>query len=275
VQRVVKGHSATLTLPVDVKVTSGVVTITRDRDATTLVNAASVNVDAADVTYALAAQPSEAVLTAVWTLTTASGTNTVTEKIDVCSCETVTLDELRRRKPLDNVNRYPDYLLRNVRAQLEDELSDRAGVKFAGGEFTVTLDGNNKTDLFLSVGQPRSITSITMNDTAMTADQLALVKVDTRKGVLYYPNRWTSGRLNVTVTGIAGFTQPVGGLPSAMSKGVRYMVVDSPVQDRAISVSNEDGTTQNMMVAGLRGAIFAIPELNMLVESSRSTFGIS
>ena len=274
-QRLVKGHTGHLRLPVDSSVTAGTLTLTRDRDGVTLVNAQAVTVEAAEVTYNLTPQASEANLTATWTLTTNEGANTVVEPVEIVSCETVSLDEIRLRRPLDDVNRYPDRVLLAARTQLENELSDRAGVKFTGGEFTVTLDGNGQTDLFLPVGKPRTITSVTVNGEAYTSEQLAAVKVDQRTGVVYYPNRFTAGRLNVTITGVAGYAQPVGGLGSAMSKGVRYMVVDSPTFDRAISVSNNDGTTENLMVAGLRGAIFAIPELNMILESARLTYGIA
>ena len=274
-QRIVKGQSATLKLPVDVKVTAGTVTITRNRDLTVLVNAAVVALEASEVTYVLAAQAAESNLTAVWTLTTASGTNTVTESVEVVSCVTASLDEIRTRRPLDDVNRYPDRVLVTARGQLEDELSDRAGVKFTGGEFTVIVDGTSGTDLFIPVGRPRSVTSVTVDGVALTDVQLALIKVDTRAGVLYYSNRWNAGRLNITITGVSGFAQPVGGLTAAMAKGIRYMVVDSPTQDRAISVSNEDGSTQSLVVAGLRGALFAIPELNTILESQRTTFGVA
>lgn len=274
-QRIVKGHTGLLRLPVDASVTSGTLTLTRDRDAVVVVNAQSVTVDANEVSYSLAPQAAEANLTAVWTLTTGSGTNTVTEPVEVVSCETVTLDEMRLRRPLDDVNRYPDRVLLNARTQLENELSDRAGVKFAGGEFKVTLDGNGKANLFLPVGKPRSITSITIGQNALSQDDLSTVKVDERTGEVYFPNRFTSGRLNVTITGVSGYSQPVGGLPVAMAKGVRYMVVDSPASDRQISVSNEAGMTENLVVSGLRGAIFAIPELNTILESSRQTFGVA
>jgi hypothetical protein len=159
-------------------VTAGTLTLQRDRDKVVIVNAQAVTVQAAEVTYSLPAQSDEANLTALWTLTTAAGTNVVTEPVEIVSCETVSLDEVRLRRPLDDPNRYPDRILLAARAQLENELSERAGVKFAGGEFTVTCNGNGQTDLFLTVGKPRSITSITINDTALTSDQLAAVKVD-------------------------------------------------------------------------------------------------
>lgn len=274
-QRVVKGVPATLTLPTSLKASAGTVTITRDRDATSVVSAAAVTVAATSVSYVLAGQTDEANLTATWSLTTSSGTVTVSEPIEVTSCEAVSVDEIRLRRPLDDVNRYPNAQLIRAREALVSEMSDRAGVKFTGGEFTVTVDGNGGTDLFLPVGKPRSITSVTIDGTALTGTDLTDIKVDARAGVLYRQAYWPSGRLNITITGVSGFAQPPGGLAPAIAKGVRYMVVDSPTQDRAISVSSEDGSTSNLMVAGLRNAIFAIPELNMLVEAHRQTFGVA
>jgi len=275
VQRVVKGIPQQLVLSTSLKASAGTVTITRDRDSATIVSAAAVTVAAKSVSYTLAGQTSEANLTATWTLTTASGTVTVSEPVEVTSCEAVSVDEMRTRRPLDDVNRYPDSTLIKAREALVSEMSDRAGVKFTGGEFTVTLDGTGGTELFLPIGKPRSITKVVVNGTTLSAGELATILVDSRAGVLYYPTGWYSGRLNVVVTGVSGFAQPPGGLAPAVAKGVRYMVVDSPTQDRAISVSSEDGSTSNLMVAGLRGAIFAIPELNMLVETNRTTFGVA
>jgi len=272
---VVKGVPATLTLPTSLKASAGTVTITRDRDATSVVSAAAVTVAATSVSYVLAGQTDEANLTATWSLTTSSGTVTVSEPIEVTSCEAVSVDEIRLRRPLDDVNRYPNAQLIRAREALVSEMSDRAGVKFTGGEFTVTVDGNGGTDLFLPVGKPRSVTSVSINGTALTGTDLTDIKVDARAGVLYRQAYWPSGRLNITITGVSGFAQPPGGLAPAIAKGVRYMVVDSPTQDRAISVSSEDGSTSNLMVAGLRNAIFAIPELNMLVEAHRQTFGVA
>lgn len=274
-QRAVKGVPATLTLPTSLKASAGTVTITRDRDVTSVVSAAAVTVAATSVSYVLAGQTDEANLTATWSLTTSSGTVTVSEPIEVTSCEAVSVDEIRLRRPLDDVNRYPNAQLIRAREALVSEMSDRAGVKFTGGEFTVTVDGNGGTDLFLPVGKPRSVTSVSINGTALTGTDLTDIKVDARAGVLYRQAYWPSGRLNITITGVSGFAQPPGGLAPAIAKGVRYMVVDSPTQDRAISVSSEDGSTSNLMVAGLRNAIFAIPELNMLVEAHRQTFGVA
>jgi hypothetical protein len=282
-QRVVKGIPAKLTLPVEYPVTSGTVSITRDRDSASVVNSATVNVDAAAVSYTLAGQPDEANLTATWSLTTSAGAMTISEPVQVVAFASVSLAELRLRRPLDDVTRYPDALLLRARAQLEDQLAERAGVSFVGGEFSVVVDAPDKRELFLPVARVRKLTAVNINKQDLTQAEIDEIIVDERQGSLYRRwgwhyfgyDSWFNQRLNVKITGLAGFSQPLGGLSFAMAKGIRYMLVDSPTNDRQISVSNEAGMTENLMVAGLRNAIFAIPELNMLVEQARSTFGVA
>lgn len=282
-QRVVKGIPAKLTLPVEYPVTSGTVSITRDRDNASVVSSATVNVDAAAVSYTLAGQPDEANLTATWSLTTSAGAMTIREPVQVVAFASVSLAEMRLRRPLDDVTRYPDALLLRARAQLEDQLAERAGVSFVGGEFTVVVDAPDKRELFLPVARVRKLTAVNINKQDLTQSEIDEIIVDERQGSLYRRwgwhyfgyDSWFNQRLNVKITGLAGFSQPLGGLSFAMAKGIRYMLVDSPTNDRQISVSNEAGMTENLMVAGLRNAIFAIPELNMLVEQARSTFGVA
>jgi hypothetical protein len=284
VQRVVKGIPSTLTLATSLKATAGTVTITRDRDSSVIVNAQAVTCKAQAVSYTLPAQSGEANLTAVWTLSTASGTMTVSEPVEVVSFESCSLAEMRARRPLDDVNRYPDALLIKARTELENELNARAGVNFVGGEFTVTVDAPHSRELFLPIGRPQSLSSVVINGAALSASDVADIVIDPRSGSLwrrwgwhiYGIDGWLKTRMNITITGVSGFSQPVGGLSNAIAKGVRHMVVDSPTSDRATSISNEDGTTQNLIVAGYsRGAMFGIPELNTLVEQNRTTFGVA
>ena len=282
-QRVVKGIPQSLVVSTPLKATDGTVTITRDRDSSVLVNAQAVTVKVGSASYLLPAQTDEANLTAVWTLNTAQGAMTIQESIEVTTFASCSLDEIRLRRPLDDVNRYSDSLLISAREQLISELNDRAGVNFVGGEFSVTVDTPMGNELFLPIGRPTSVRSVVISGTPLSDADVAGIVVDTRSGSLWRPWGWAAigssnanyGRLNIKITGVSGFQQPVGGLSSAIAKGVRYMVVDSPTQDRAISVSNSDGSTENLVVAGLRGAIFAIPELNTIVESARQTFGVA
>ena len=274
-QRVTKGQTQTLVLATPKPVSSGTLTVTRDRDATVVVNAQNVTLASEEVTYPLPAQTGEANLTAVWTLVNADGTQTVSERIEVCSSRTVSLDELRRYKPLDDVRRYPSSLLDRARTSLENELDEAAGVSFTGKEFTVRVDGSGTTDLFLPVGRPRSISSVTVEGAALSATDLAALIIDERGGVVINPVPWRLGRANIVITGICGYQSAPGQVPFAVSKGVRYMLVDSPITDRAISTTNEDGTTSSLVVAGLRGAMFSIPELNSVISQYGTNFGLA
>lgn len=270
--RVAKGSPATLTLPTSQPASSGTVTVTRDRDSVTLVNAQAVTLEAEQVTYVLAAQSTESNLTVTWSIVTAAGTTTVVEKLQVASSVTVSVDDLRRYKPLDDTRRYSDALITQARTAIEDELEQVTGVSFTGREFTVTVNGSGTTELFLPVGRPRSVTSITVDGVVASTSGIT---VDERAGVLINSNTWTAGRMNVTVTGVCGYSTPPGQVPFAVAKGVRYMLVDSPVLDRAISTTNEDGTSSSLVVAGVRGALFSIPELNTITQTYNTNFGVA
>lgn len=273
--RVVKGSPTTLVLPTDKPATSGTITVVRDRDNTTLVNAQAVTIEAEQVTYALAAQTSEANLTVTWTIVNADGTTTIADTIEVCSNRAVSLDELRRYKPLDDTRRYSDRLLDTARTALENELEQTTGVSFTGREFNVTVDGNGTGELFLPVGRPRSISKVTIDGSTISANDLAAITVDERAGILVRNTAWTLGRRNITVTGVCGYKTPPGQVPFAIAKGVRYMLIDSPIMDRAISTTNEDGTTSSLVVAGVRGAMFSIPELNTVATQYATNFGVA
>lgn len=274
-QRVTKGIPATLNLHCDIPPVSGTLTVTRDRDAVIILNSVAVTVGTDHVSRALPAQPDEANLTATWTIARADGTATISEPVEVVTQRACSVDDCRRLKPMDDSNRYPDAVIESAISQLESEMETAAGVSFTGRESVVTVDGNNHVDLFLPVGRPRTVRSILIDDVPMTADQLAGVKVDERQGVLYRSVTWPQGRLNIKCTVTAGLPSVPGLLPSAMAKAVRYLVVDSPASDRAISVTNEDGTTQSLVVSGVRGALFSIPELNVIVSEHRQQFGLA
>lgn len=287
-RRVVVGTPALLTLTTDVKPSAGTVTITRDRDGVVLVNAQAVTVGASFVKYQLPAQSTLSNLTSVWTLTRADGTQTITEKVQVVSTRAATIAQVRRLRPLDDVNRYPDALIDQAITVVEDELEAATGVSFCGREFQATLDGSGTRDLYVEVGKPRSVTAASVATTAMTgaeadvlstyalsSDDLAKLVVDDRSGTIYRQTIWPLGRNNIVLTGTCGFTEQIGMVSMAVAKQVRYMLVDSPTHDRAMSVSNEDGTTQNLIVAGVRGNRFAIPEMNVVCETYRSQFGVA
>ena len=282
-----KGQPVLLSLPVTEKVSAGTITITRDRDSTVLVNAQSVTVQTNRVEYTLAAQSDEASLTAVWTLSQSSGTATITEVVQITSVRACTIDQVRRLRPLDDINRYPNWLLDQAITMVEDQLETATGVSFTGREFDILVDGSGTRDQYVPVGRPRSITYAATITAApvgseqvsvagpLTSTEISQLVIDDRQGTVYRPVIWSPGRRNIRLRGVCGFAETPGMLSAAVAKQVRYLLIDSPAQDRAISVTDEAGMTQSMVVAGLRGAHFAIPELNVVVDTYRNQFGIA
>jgi hypothetical protein len=86
---------------------------------------------------------------------------------------------------------------------------------------------------------------------------------------------WDRGRRNIIVSGVFGFSSVPGIVRQAVTLGVRQMLIDSRVDPRAQSVTNEDGTTAQLVTAGVRGATFSLPELNQVVMQYRTSFGVA
>lgn len=280
--RVLKGQSGVLSLPRPSKPTSATVTITRNRDGVTIVNAAACVAEADRVVYSLAAQSSVSNLTAVFTIVEEdASTSTVSIPVQVVGVRTASVDDCRRLRPLDNVNKYPDSLIESAITAVEDALEAACGVSFVPVERVgVRCDGSGTRELFCRHGKPVSVSTVSISDGTSTQTlsntELSAIVIDEEAGVLIRRDAtWPKGRRNVLVTGVFGMSTPPGLVREAVVKQVRYLLVDSPAQDRALSITNEDGTTSTMVVAGTRGYSFAIPEMNQIVSQYRQAFGVA
>jgi hypothetical protein len=262
------------------KPTSATVTITRDRDAVAIATGASCTVTTDRVEYALAAQSTVSNLTAVFTVVAAAGTSTVSVPVQVAGARSTSVNALRRLKPLDNVNRYPDWLLEQTITEVEDQLEAACGVSFVPVERTFRVNGSGTSELFTRYGRPRSISSITvsngLNSQTLDATTISNLTLDEESGVILNPYySWTCGRRNILVTGVFGYAQTPPSVSQAVAEGVRQALVDSRVDSRATSVTNEDGTTAVLVTAGVRGALFSLPQLNQVVQMYGQSFGVA
>lgn len=274
--RVLKGQVATLSLPRDTKPTSATVTITRDRDSVSIASAAACTVEADRVVYSLAAQSSVSNLTAVFTVVDAAGTSTVTVPVQVVGNRACSIQDVRRQKPLDNVNRYPDELIERTITELEDQLEAACGVSFVPVEHVAELhDGNGTTELFCRFARPQSVSAISVGGAALGQSTVDALVIDEEAGVIIGKSAWTQGRRNVSVTGVFGYAQVPGMVRQAVPIAVRQALIDSRVDPRASSVTNEDGTTAQLVTAGVRGAVFSLPEMNQIVHTFRQSFGVA
>lgn len=280
-QRVLKGQPSTLSVGRDTKPTSGTVTITRDRDSVVLVSAGACDVEAERVTYSFAAQSTVSNLTAVFTIVDAAGTSTVTVPVQVVGNRACSVSDVRRLKPLDDPNRYPDELILNAITGLEVALEDACGVSFVPVERVNALhDGRGGSELVSRYARPVSLSAVSWSDgvatTALTSTEISRIVIDEEAGVLIRNlYGWFPGRRNVKITGVFGYQVVPGMVRQAVALGVRQMLIDSRVDPRAQSVTSEDGTTALLVTAGVRGAVFSLPELNQVVNQYRTSFGVA
>jgi len=278
--RVLKGQPSVLSVPRDTKPTSATVTITRDRDAASIVSAASCTVDSDHVLYSLAAQSAVSALTATFTIVDSAGTSTVVMPLQVVGTRTATIGDCRRLRPLDDANRYPDGLIERTITELEDQLEQACGVSFVPVErVKVMHDGNGTAELFTRHARPQSISAISFVNQAGTTDlaqsDLDVLRIDEEGGVIIGSNyQWTTGRRNINITGVFGYDNVPGLVRQAVAEGVRHVLVESRIDARAQSITNEDGTAQ-LVTAGVRGALFNLPALNQVVTMYKQTFGVA
>lgn len=185
-----------------------------------------------------------------------------------------TVAEARAVPPLDNTTKYPDADIEAVRQSVEEALEDACGVSFIQRTATDTLDGNAGTDIVLDRSRVSAVTAASIDGTALTASELADLAVYP-DGTIYNPAGWTRGRRNVSITYTHGHATIPGRVKRAAIMLTRRYLVDSPVNDRATSLVNDDGTTQWLVTAGVRGALFDLPEVNAIVQQYRERLGIA
>lgn len=280
--RVLKGQTATLSLSRSQKPSSATVTITRDRDSASIVSAQACTVEADRVFYNLAAQSSVSNLTATFTITEAdASTSTVTVPVQVVGTRTTSIAEVRRLKPLDSVNRYDDARIEQTITEIEDALEAATGVSFVTREHVNSRhDGSGTRELFTRHARPQSISAVTVEDvlsvTTWGQSDLDALVIDEEAGVLIRDvYSWPVGRRNVKITGVFGYSVVPGMVRQAVPFAVRQALIDSRVDPRASSVTNEDGTTAQLVTAGVRGAVFSLPEMNQIVHTFRQGFGVA
>lgn len=243
----------------------GVVTLAVEQENGTVLiaaGAATTGSGAAARTYNLTATHTANldVLKLTWTSAT-KGTRI--SYVEVCGGYLASLTDLRAEKPLDSVTNYPTANLITARTVAEIALEHACGVAFVPRYRRESkIDGDGTTEIVLQKPRPLSVTAASIGGTALTLTDVLLYD----DGRLYYANGWTTGRQNVSVTYTHGHKYPPGNCGQVVAKLVKWLLVDSPISDRALSVVTSEGQ-QNLITAGVRNAIFSIPDANAFVDS--------
>lgn len=203
------------------------------------------------------------VLAIDWTGTIGGQPQTVRTYVELVGGYLFPMADARALTPLDNTTKYPSATVLAARTLAEDALEWACGVPFVPRYFRDKFDGTGDTDLFLArFPRPLSIDSATIDGVAADLTSLELYP----EGWAYLPNGWTQGRRNVVLKGSYGWQAPPPRVGRACLLLAKRILVDTPISDRVTSISSQvDGSTQFFVTAGVRDAVFDVPECNAVV----------
>ena len=184
-----------------------------------------------------------------------------TSYVEVVGGFLASVAEIRAESPLSNTTTYPTTSIIAARTIAEQALEDACDVAFVPRYAREVRNGNGSTDILPFRPLPRSVISAVVDGTTVTD-----VVIDQERGTFYRAAGWGSTRQGVTLKYEAGYAYPPANCAQVVAKLVKFLLVDSPANDRATSIASDEGT-QFLVTAGVRGAIFNIPIANAFVES--------
>jgi hypothetical protein len=265
VDRILKDTPATATVAFygdGAIVDPGVVTVTISREDGTVLVAAGATGGAGATARTRALPTSLTASLDVLTLTWQSANaGSLTTYVEVVGGFLFTEADARALKPLDNATTYPNADLLKARALAEAAIEDACRVAFVPRYAREKVDGTGTVDLLLPTPRPLTVVAASIDGTAIIPGDVELY----RDGRLYYRQGWTEGRKNVEVKWTHGYAVPPPRVGRAALLIAKRVLVDSAVSDRATSVVTDEGT-QFLVTAGVRQAVFDIPEANAVVD---------
>jgi hypothetical protein len=162
---------------------------------------------------------------------------------------------------LSDPAKYPDAMIESFRATAQDSIEHAATVFFTPTAFTDVLDGTTATYTRLVTRKPTSLSTVTLDGTTITD---AVLYPD---GRLYRAGGWSANApQTLIVAGIAGYPSCPPRVAHAALMLTKRWLVDTHVSDRATTTTNQDGSSQYFVTAGVKGAMFDVPEVNAVIE---------
>jgi hypothetical protein len=281
--RVVQGRGATLThtfysdgTATNPSPDTATIGITRD-DGTVLVAAGTATTDTGTGTVSYPLTPTHTaaldMLKVTWTASFGGQSQGFIDYVEIRGDVLFTVADARTIKPLDSTANYSTAAIVAARTLAETALEEACMVPFVPTYFTCTLDGNGKTDILLPITRPLTITSAVIDGVAATVSDIKLYDTGNLFLGVGWSRDWSSAspasqakRRNIVITGTYGYAAPPPRVSRACLLLAKRFLVDSPVSDRATSLTTQDGTTQFLVTAGIRQAVFDIPEANAVVD---------
>lgn len=183
-----------------------------------------------------------------------------------------TIAELREEDPLGDTVAYPTAELARMRTVVEQSFERECHRAFVPRYAFERITTGYGMAYNLSVrGRPlRSIRSASVDGRALSAGDLATVVP--RPSSFYWPQGWFTGWTygDIRVGYEYGEDFPEGDVVEAAKLLAKNWLVKGPIDDRATSMSNDDGTF-TMATPGLRGSRYGIPEVDAVVNGYGGT----
>ena len=193
---------------------------------------------------------------------------TAVDYVEVAGRPYFTIAEARALEELADVNEYPPEAIASHRTLAESAIEEECGRAFVPRYARERLSGRGSARLLLSGRHLRQIRDVTIGGTALTSPQVEEVVADGRE--LYRPYGWDVGTRNVVVGYEHGLDYPPPRLARAALILAKNWLVKGPIDDRAVSIPAGDaGGVISLATPGVRGAVFGIPEVDLVVQRYR------
>jgi len=275
VQRVLRntGASIGVTVSVDDVATdpapdSATIAVTRE-DGTALVAANTSTTNTGTGTFSFSLTPTHTalldVLKATWTITRSGNVEQLVTYHEVVGGHVCTLPQIDAN--LAKGGTASGYSLGDKQAARDvatDAFELECGVAFTPRYRRLTVDGTSTTDLFLPDPRVISITSATVDGSALTVGDLGIYD----NGSLYSATGWAAGRRNVVLKYEHGYMSPPADVSRAVAMIAASVLKDGPFDDRGYAVT-EDGGGVRLLTAGISGAAFSIPDVEAALQRHR------
>ena len=240
---------------------------------------------AAARTYTLTSTHTADLDTLTVTFTSSDLSQSVTETVEVIGALLFTVTEARAfdGAAMTSPSTYPTATIEEARARITDQFESICGVSFVPRYRLDTFSGDGLTTLRLPRLLVTDIRSVEYRDsggvtwTAYDASDLADLFIEDT-GYLLRETRGTflSGRRNIRIGYEYGFTTPPFEIKDAALMALRDRLVRSNINDRAISITTEQGSEQ-LWTPGLSGrgtAVHRHPIVNEVLLRYRDQYRV-
>ena len=234
------------------------VTITRDNGTAIVTNVAATRTGVGVFAYPLTVAQNSLmdVLTARWT----SSLGVLETTTEVAGGFMFTIAQARALPPLNSTQTYSTQQIVDARTMAENAIEDACGVALVPRYFShSTYSASTRPSLLLKP-RLRSLRSVTADGVAVS---IATAVTTPEGSAELTDTSWPAG--NLAITGEHGYDAcPPRVARAALLLAKRFLVA-SPVSDRSMAHTNDDGSTDIFVTAGRGGAPTDVPEANAVI----------